>query len=135
MKGHKMKTIISLSILLLSLTVKAHDYHSKNFCSETTTDMCAHIGFDKPHAAGEEFDFVVDFINKQKVQDVTEVEAYVISQPTEEGDYYFLPTVVTQLDAQHWNADSEEVFPFAIDGILVVYKYQGNEEQIFIDLE
>lgn len=129
-----MKTIIALSVLLLSLTATAHDNHSKNFCSETTTDMCAHIGFDKHPAIGEEFDFVVDFINKQKVKDVTEVEAYLISTPTEEGDYYFLPTVVTQLDAQHWNADSEEVFPFALEGVLVIYKYQGNEEQIYITL-
>lgn len=130
-----MKTIIALSVLFLSLTAGAHEFHSKNFCSETTTDMCAHIGYDKKPVANEEFNFVVDFINKEKVKDISDVEVYLVAEQVEDGNYYYLTTDILQLDQQHWSVESDQNFTGALWGILVVYKYQGTEEEIYITLE
>ena len=130
-----MKLTILLSILFVSLTVTAHEFHSKNFCSETMKDMCAHIGYDQKPTANQDFNFVVDFVNKEKVKDVTEVEVFLAALQIEDGDYHYLSTDSKQLDAQHWSVESRQPFTGALWGVLVTYKYLGHEEEIFIITE
>ncbi|AZZ35316.1 hypothetical protein CIK05_00360 [Bdellovibrio sp. qaytius] len=129
-----MKLTILLSVLFASLTVSAHQFHSENFCSETTKDMCAHIGYDKQPVPNEDFNFVVDFVNKEKVKDISDVEVFLAAKQADDGDYYYLPTDIEKLDAQHWKAGGQQ-FTGALWGVLVTYKYQGNDEEIFIITE
>lgn len=130
-----MKLTIILSILFASLTVFAHEFHTANFCSYTTPDMCAHLGYDKKPAANEDFNFVVDFINKEKVKDITDVVVYLAAKQAVDGEYYYLPTDVLQLDAQHYAVESREQFTGALWGVLVTYKYLGEDEEIFVITE
>ena len=42
-----------LTFILISVPALAHEFKSKDFCSSTTKDICAHIGHDeKPDRNG-----------------------------------------------------------------------------------
>ncbi|MFN7729499.1 MAG: hypothetical protein ACK5P7_10120 [Bdellovibrio sp.] len=59
-----MKTVskmIGALTLLIGFTAGAHEFHTDEFCSQMTADLCVHIGYDKGPVSTEASQFMVHF--------------------------------------------------------------------------
>lgn len=127
-----MKSILLIS--LFSVTAFAHEFKSKDFCSSTTKDICAHIGHDEKPDTKKPFVFTVDIINKVKAKDVSDVVISVVSKEGQQTEN--IPATWTiRPDGHHWDAKAATAAKYPVVGVLTKYKYKGAAEEILIELK
>lgn len=123
-----------LIAMMMSTTVFAHEFKSKDFCSSTTKDICAHIGHDAKPDTQKPFEFTFDIVNKVKAKDVTDVVISVVTKSDKKSEN--IPTTWTiRPDGHHWDAKASTTAKYPIVGILAKFKYKTGNEEIFIELK
>jgi hypothetical protein len=129
-----MKFFIVLISFFVTAASLAHKYKSQDFCSSITTDICAHIGFNQQPSTSKAFEFTFDVVNKVKAQELTNVsiEAFSISSNGEPIIYKVISRM--RPDGHHWDSQTEQV-PFdIIRFVRMTYQYQGQLEEIVVEL-
>lgn len=125
-----------LTAMLIASPAFAHEFKTKDFCSTTTKDMCAHIGHDKKPDNKEAFVFTLDIINKVKAKEVTDVVINVVSTDGSGKKGESIPTTWTiRPDGHHWDAKASAVAKNQIVGVRTNYKYKGIAEEIYVELK
>ncbi len=123
-----------LTILLISAPAMAHEFKTKDFCSTTTKDMCAHIGHDEKPDLKKPFVFTFDIINKVKAKDVSDVVISVVTKSAKQEE--LIPTTWTiRPDGHHWDAKAATAAKHPVVGVLAKYKYKGATEEILVELK
>lgn len=123
-----------LTAMLIAVPALAHEFKTKDFCSTTTKDMCAHIGHDEKPDAKKPFIFTFDIINKVKAKDVSDVVINVVAKDAKKEE--IIPTTWTMRpDGHHWDATAKTAAKLPVVGISAKYKYKGNAEEIFVELK
>lgn len=123
-----------LTAILIASPVFAHDFKTKDFCSTTTKDMCAHIGHDEKPDSKKPFVFTLDIVNKVKAKEVTDMVINVVAKDTQKEE--IIPTTWTiRPDGHHWDAKATTAAKLPVAGILAKYKYKGLAEEIFVELK
>jgi len=127
-----MKQTLLIVTFFISQLAFAHEFKSKDFCSDKTTDICGHIGYDKKPDSKTAFEFTADIINKKKAKDLTEMVIEVVSKDAKGADE-LIPTAWTiRPDGHHWDAKANSVTKNEIYAVRVSYKYKNNSESILI---
>lgn len=57
------KPLVFALILTFSALANAHNYHTKNYCSNYDQTICAHIGYDEEFSTQKEAEFMVDVVS------------------------------------------------------------------------
>lgn len=129
------QSLVVLAVLFTNTLAFAHEFKSKDICSVTTKDICAHIGYDKKPAPNEKFVFTFDIVNKVKAKDVKNVEitAFVTDAKGQKESY--ATTWKIRPDGHHWDAEMKEAPKGVISGVTMKYDYNKNKEEITIDLK
>lgn len=129
-----MKQILLAVTLLISQLTFAHEFKSKDFCSDKTTDICGHIGYDKKPDTKTAFEFTADIINKKKAKDITEMVIEVVNKNAKGADEFILTTWTIRPDGHHWDAKASAAAKNEIHAVKVSYKYNNNAESFLIKL-
>lgn len=128
-----MKAFIVIS--LLSVTAFAHEFKTKDFCSTTTKDMCAHIGYDAKPVAAKPFEFTFDIINKVKAKDVKDVVIDVVTKSAKGQVEYVSTTWTIRPDGHHWDAKATAATSNEVTGVRAKYKFNKADEEIVVNLK
>lgn len=129
-----MKNLAILAALSFSQMTLAHEFKSSDFCSDKTTDICGHIGFDKKPDAKTPFVFTADIINKKKAKEISEMVIEVVSKDPKGSDEFTPTTWTIRPDGHHWDAKANTAVKSEIHAIKVSYKYNESNESFLIKL-
>lgn len=129
-----MKQKILIVVLLISRIAFAHEFKSKDFCSDKTADICGHIGYNKKPDAKIPFEFTADIINKKKAKDIADMVIEVVSKDSKGTDEFIATTWVIRPDGHHWDAKANSVSKNSATAVKLTYKYKNMKEEILITL-
>ena len=129
-----MKTKLFISTLLFLNIAFAHEFKTKDFCSDTTKDICGHIGYNQKPEKNKTFEFTADIVNKLKAKEISELVISVVGKKAK-GESELLPTVaVIRPDGHHWDSKTTSVLKNDITAVKISYKYKGVLEEVLIGL-
>lgn len=127
-----MKQTFIILALLFSQSTFAHEFKSKDFCSDKTTDICGHIGYDKKPDTKTPFVFTADIINKKKAKDISDMVIEVVSKDSKGSDEFTPTTWTIRPDGHHWDAKANSTVKSEIHSVKVSYKYNNSNESFLI---
>jgi hypothetical protein len=130
-----MKQTLLIVIFFISQLAFAHEFKSKDFCSDKTTDICGHIGYDKKPDAKTPFEFTADIINKKKAKEITDMVIEVVSKDAKGSDEVTGTTWTIRPDGHHWDAKAKSVTKSEVHSVKVSYKYKNFNENITIQIK
>ena len=122
-------------MMLLSGSAYAHQFKTKDFCSATTKDMCAHIGYDAKPEASKAFEFTFDIINKIKAKDVKDMVIDVVTKSAKGQVEYVTTTWTIRPDGHHWDAKASAASANEVTGVRAKYTYNKASEEITVNLK
>lgn len=129
-----MKYILIVATIFSAKTVIAHEFKTKDFCSTKTTDMCAHIGYDKQPIENTKFEFTFDIVNKKKAQLVKDVKIHAVAKNVKGEKELFKTTWKIRPDGHHWDSITEQTIKGKIVSVQMTYKYEDKVEEIEVPL-
>lgn len=130
-----MKQTLLIVTFFISQLAFAHEFKSKDFCSDKTTDICGHIGYDKKPDTKNVFEFTADIINKKKAKDLTDMIIEVVSKDAKGADELIPTTWTIRPDGHHWDAKASSTTKNEIYAVKVSYKYKNFNENITIKIK
>lgn len=129
-----MKNFLLTIAMLASQTALAHEFKTKDFCSDKTKDICGHIGYNKKPDTKVPFEFTADIINKKKAKDITDMVIEVVSKDSKAADELITTAWTIRPDGHHWDAKASSIMNNEIYGVRLSYKYKKSDERILIEL-
>lgn len=130
-----MKKMIILTAIFLGNFAQSHEFKTVDVCSAKTADICGHIGYDKKPVKKEKFDFTFDIVNKKKAQLIKDVKIQTCSL-NERGEKEFYPTMwVVRPDGHHWDVKMDQVPNDKIVGIHMSFQFNGQQEELVVDVK
>jgi len=134
-KGVLMRYLLILIVAILPFkTIFAHEFKTKDFCSAQTTDMCAHIGYDKKPTENAKFEFTFDIVNKKKAQLVKDVKIQAITKNKNGDNEAYTTNWKIRPDGHHWDAVTDQAVKGVVTSVKMTYKYENKIEEIEVFL-
>lgn len=128
-----MKTFLLL-LLVYTQSTWAHEFKSKDYCSQITTDICGHIGYDRKPETTSAFVFTADIINKKKAKDISDMVIEVVSKGANGSDELTPTTWTIRPDGHHWDAKVISVVKTEIHSVKLSYKFKNSTESFIIKI-
>ena len=102
-----MKSVLLTLIAFFSLSAKAHEFHTPNYCSDQVKNFCAHVGYSAQPEVNKPFEFVVDLVAAPDA--LAQVKSANVELFMPDMGHGSSPVKVERLDVKHFQV-SEAYF-------------------------